>query len=85
MKKIVGVLVIIGFFATLGLLLGTLFFPTPIDFPPGVKEVLLILIGVLAAKFGTIVDHAYGSSEGSEKKTEIMAREHELLNGRGQK
>ena len=37
------------------------------------KDVALMITGALIAKSGTIVDWAFGSSQGSETKTEIMA------------
>jgi membrane protein DedA with SNARE-associated domain len=43
------------------------------DFPPGVKETLLVLIGVLAGSFKDTVGYWLGSSHGSERKTELMA------------
>ena len=38
-----------------------------------VKDVALVLVGQLAAKFGTVVDYHYGSSEGSNAKTQALA------------
>jgi hypothetical protein len=43
------------------------------DFPPGVKETLLVLVGVLAGSFKDVVGYWIGSSHGSERKTELMA------------
>lgn len=37
------------------------------------KDVGLILVGQLAAKFSTVVDYHYGSSEGSARKDQIAA------------
>jgi hypothetical protein len=37
------------------------------------KDVALMICGALIAKSGTIVDWAFGSSQGSETKTEMMA------------
>jgi hypothetical protein len=37
------------------------------------KDVALMITGALIAKSGTIVDWAFGSSQGSETKTEMMA------------
>jgi hypothetical protein len=58
-------------------------FLAPIDFPPGIKEILLILIGHLAAKFGTVVDFYYGTSSSSERKTELLADEYAHGQGQG--
>lgn len=41
------------------------------EFPPGIKEVLLVLIGVLAGAFKDCVGYWLGSSHGSSRKTEI--------------
>lgn len=43
------------------------------DFPPGVKETLLVLIGVLAGAFKDVVGYWLGSSHGSDRKTELLA------------
>lgn len=49
-----------GFFGVLALL-----FFTQRDFPPAVREILLILIGVLATRFGSAFDYWLGTSRGA--------------------
>jgi membrane protein YqaA with SNARE-associated domain len=41
--------------------------------PAGAREPLLILIGVLGARFGSIVDYYFGSSAGSAEKNNLLA------------
>ena len=43
------------------------------DLLPGVREVLLVLIGVLAGAFKDVVGFWVGSSYGSAKKTDQLA------------
>ncbi len=43
------------------------------DFPPGIKETLLILVGVLAGEYKTTNGYWLGTSHGSSVKTSIMA------------
>jgi hypothetical protein len=45
------------------------------DLMPGVREVLLVLIGVLAGAFKDVVGFWVGSSYGSMKKSDQMAAE----------
>ena len=60
-----GVAVTLGFFGTLAYMLGR-----PI--PEVGRDVLLVLVGALAAKFSDIVSYHFGSSAGSARKTELM-------------
>lgn len=43
-----------------------------VELPPGVKEVLLVLIGVLAGAFKDVVGYWIGSSLGSARKDAAM-------------
>jgi hypothetical protein len=43
------------------------------DFPPGIKETLLILVGVLAGEYKNVNSYWIGTSHGSSIKTAIMA------------
>jgi hypothetical protein len=61
----IGAVVIIGFFVSLYLLLGA-----NEDLPPNVRIVLEIMLGALIGAFTTIVGFYFGSSQGSEDKTE---------------
>ncbi len=48
-----------------------LFFVEP---PAGARDPLYILIGALAAAFGSAVGYFFGSSHGSAEKNELLAR-----------
>jgi hypothetical protein len=43
------------------------------EFPPGLKETLLVLIGALGREFGNVCSFWLGTSIGSMRKTDIMA------------
>ena len=62
---ILGVLIVVGFFALLVLLL---FKPIP----ENNSEVLYLAIGSLLSSFSMVVGYFYGSSAGSAQKTELM-------------
>lgn len=70
MKALVTTVVILSFTSLIGALLYAAF--KNIDFPPGIKEVLCILVGVLAGSYKEITGYWVGSSHGSERKTELM-------------
>lgn len=42
------------------------------DFPPGIKETLLILVGVLAGEYKNVNGYWIGTSHSSSVKTEMM-------------
>jgi hypothetical protein len=65
-KIAMGTMVTLGFFSVLYTLLLTTVEVT------GVKEALLILLGTLGAKFGTVVDYVFGGSAGSDAKNQII-------------
>lgn len=44
------------------------------DVAAGVREVLLVLVGVLAGAFKDVVGYYFGSSLGSAKKTDNMLK-----------
>lgn len=71
MQALVSVLVMVSFIATVGVLLATLFGYAN-DIPTGVKEVLLVLTGVLAGSYKEVVGFWLGSSYGSARKTDAM-------------
>lgn len=71
MKAWVSILVILAFFGILGAML--VLTAREKDFPPGVKETLLVLIGVLAGSFKDVIGYWLGSSHSSTLKTELMA------------
>ena len=43
-----------------------------VDVPIGIKDPLMIAFGVFMAKFQTVVDYFFGSSEGSKEKTKML-------------
>jgi hypothetical protein len=43
------------------------------EFPPGLKEVLILLIGALVNEFKTVTSFWLGTSAGSAKKTDLLA------------
>lgn len=43
-----------------------------VEVPQGIKDPLMIAFGVFMAKFQTVVDYFFGSSEGSKEKTKIL-------------
>lgn len=63
----IGIIVILGTGWTLGKLFG-------VEVPAGNKDALMMIVGVLVAKFGTIVDYFFGSSKGSADKHDQMAQ-----------
>lgn len=69
-KLTVSLLVIVAFFGCIAALFITALRDK--DFPPGVKETLLVLVGVLAGSFKDVVGYWIGSSHGSDRKTELM-------------
>lgn len=64
----VSVLVIATFIGVLTALVTTLFLPKE-DLQPGVREVLVLLLGVLAGAFKEVTGFWLGSSAGSVRKT----------------
>jgi len=70
-KAGISILVILAFFGVIAALFVTTYREK--DFPPGVKETLLVLVGVLAGSFKDVVGYWIGSSHASDRKTELMA------------
>lgn len=68
-----GLMVVLGFFATVAILMF-------VDLSPSVKDPLLLLLGVEATAFGAIINYFYGSSKGSQSKDEAIEKR---LNGNG--
>lgn len=67
-KIILGSMVTIGFFGVIFVLIR---YPLP-EGQVGLKEALLILLGTLGAKFGTVVDYVFGGSQGSEDTKKLF-------------
>jgi hypothetical protein len=66
-KALLGLLVIAGFFAVVFILI----YSPGIN--PTVKDILLILLGCLVTLVKDVYGYYFGSSEGSAKKTELLA------------
>lgn len=60
-----GAIIVIGFF----IILVTVFSK---EMPVSNKEIGLLVIGALIAKFGDVVSYFYGSSKGSSDKNELL-------------
>ena len=76
-KAEVGRLILIGAVAycallTIGLVASTVL---KCDIPQHVREILVIILTWFTTKAGTVVDHQYGTSAGSESKTDFMMQE----------
>ena len=59
--------VVFGFFGVVA----TLFF---VDVPEASENVLYMLVGTLAAEFGSIMRYFFGSSKGSSDKTAMLMK-----------
>lgn len=70
-QLVISILVVLAFFGAIAGLycLAAL----NIDFPPGAKETLLVLLGVLAGGFKDVLGFQVGSSIGSQRKDVIKA------------
>lgn len=71
-KIILSLLVVLAFFGTIAALFLLSYFQSSLE--PGVKEVLLVLVGVLAGAFKDVCGYWVGSSHGSARKTELEAQ-----------
>ena len=65
---ILGTVIIIGFFIILYVVFRT-------EMPPANKDIGLMIIGALVAKFSDVVGYFFGSSKSSADKTEIMNKQ----------
>lgn len=72
-KAIVSLLVLLAFFGIIAALIALTMRDK--DFPPGIKETLLVLVGVVAGSFKDVVGYWLGGSHSSDRKTEIMSQE----------
>jgi hypothetical protein len=71
MKALVSILVIVAFLGAIASLI-IMSIRKEGDIAPGIKEILCILIGVLAGSFKDTVGYWLGSSHSSERKTEML-------------
>ena len=62
---ILGAIIVIGFFSIIAIVF-------KLEMPQSNKDLGLIVIGALVAKFGDVVGYFYGSSKGSADKTELI-------------
>jgi hypothetical protein len=46
-----------------------------VDVPTTIKDPLMVSFGVFIAKFQTVIDYFFGSSEGSNEKTKMLKGE----------
>lgn len=69
---------LLAFSTTVGLL-GVMAILSFHEVPEGSREVIFVLVGSLGAGWTGIVGYYYGSSSGSAKKSEIMAKSTEKL------
>lgn len=66
-QVVVGFLVMLSFMVVLWALF-------KIEMPPSNRDLALILLGVLGAKFGDVVAYHFNSSKGSSEKTDIISK-----------
>lgn len=62
---LLGALIVLGFFGVLGIM----FFQ---NVPIPNKEILLILLGALSAKFADVIGYFFGSSKSSSDKNDML-------------
>lgn len=73
LRLIIAPLTILGFFAVIGFLLYAVVIGKEIVLHESIKALLLILIGAMARDYGTLMSFCFGSSMGSERKTEMIS------------
>lgn len=66
-REIAGFVIFFGFFSAMYMLMFE-------EVPAGNKDVMLLLLGVLAGSYKDVVGFLWGGSFGSEKKTEALAK-----------
>lgn len=66
---VIGALVVLGFFGSLGLLLFR-----PESFNDTTREPIMLMVGALIAAFSGLMGFFFGSSAGSARKTDLLAR-----------
>jgi hypothetical protein len=80
-KAEVGRLILIGAIGycaalTFGLLAGAVF---KVELSQPMRDILIIILTWFTTKAGTVVDHQYGSSAGSELKTQLLTEGRTML------
>jgi hypothetical protein len=68
MRSVLALLVVVGFFTILGIMISGVFviFDNP---------TMTMMFGSLTTTFGTVVGWYFGSSAGSDRKTEMLTKE----------
>lgn len=51
---------------------GVLFLLCYVPMPPLSKDAILLILGALLARLGDVLSYYYGTSEGSQRKTELL-------------
>jgi len=76
LRVVIAPMVVFGFFGVIGALL-YMVFKQQVSLSPqdGLAVLLVALIGALSRDFSTVVNFCYGSTFGSEKKTEAQNAE----------
>lgn len=67
----IAILLVLGFFAVLGVLLYAAFMKVSLD--GTLKDVLLVMLGTLGTMVATVVNFYFGSSQGSMAKDALLA------------
>lgn len=70
-QALIALIILAGFFATLYFMIRS-----NVD-PGGMRDALLVMVGSLGTMATSIVGYYFGSSSGSARKDEIMAKESE--------
>ena len=68
----IAILLVLGFFAVLGMLIYAGYVQVAID--GTLKDILLVLLGVLGTMTTTVVNYYFGSSLGSAAKDVLLAQ-----------
>lgn len=72
----IAILLVLGFFAVLGVLLYAAFMKVSLD--GTLKDVLLVMLGTLGTMVATVVNFYFGSSQGSMAKDALLAGKTQL-------
>ena len=67
-RAILSILVLVGF----GAIVYTLLRSIGADIPPGMREILMYLFGVISTQLTTIIGYWFGSSQGSTEKSHAI-------------
>jgi hypothetical protein len=73
-QVVLGAIVVIGFFG-----ITTLYCFKPAAFEGAAGTQLTLITGALIAAFGTIISWAFGSTFGSARKTELLAKSEPVI------